>query len=360
MYSTSTQKREYTFASATVIADLRRQANERFRMKYESVLEPGEEDVFLTPQEESTLRSIVTETGVRFAEDFKPAMWHSVLWTAFAYFKRFYLKHSIMEYSPKSVMMGCFYLAAKVDEFNLSIDEFVSNLRSGTPKSNAETILSMEPEIMLKLNYHLTVHCPFRPFEGHLLEMKTRSLLGFDLEQVRPHASDFFKKALFGDAMLLYPPSQIALAALKYALQKLGIYLRDTSLLTLSLKSKRTQSNANVMDSRLLLMLNMQKLLTFEKDDNLIKDHFLYKLLEVDTWKPNSTEITLCEKLIARLDEIITCVVSSAVPVTKKDSAALQKRMQRWITSCPDLDQRLQAKANPNALDVQNVNSDED
>lgn len=61
-----------------------------------------------------------------------------------------------------------------------------------------------------------------------------------------------------------------------------------------------------------------------EKDDNLIKDHFLYKLLEVDTWKPNSTEITLCEKLIARLDEIITCVVSSAVPVTKKDSAALQ------------------------------------
>lgn len=44
----------------------RRQANERFRMKYESVLEPGEEDVFLTPQEESTLRSIVTETGVRF------------------------------------------------------------------------------------------------------------------------------------------------------------------------------------------------------------------------------------------------------------------------------------------------------
>lgn len=317
MYSTSTQKREYTFASPAAIAELRKQANERFRLKYELILEPGEEDVFLTPQEESTLRSIVTETGIRFAEDFTPAMWHSVRWTAFAYFKRFYLKHSIMEYSPKSVMMGCFYLAAKVDEFNLSIDEFVSNLRSGTPKSNAETILSMEPEIMLKLNYHLTVHCPFRPFEGHLLEMKTRSLLGFDLEQVRPHVSDFFKKALFGDAMLLYSPSQIALAALKYALQKL------------------------------------------EKEDNLIKDQFLYKLLEVDTWKPNNTDITLCEKLVTRLDEIIKCVVDSAVPVTKEDSAALQKRMQRWITSCPDLDRRLQMKANVNTLE-QNTNSDED
>uniref|UniRef100_A0A914RRT6 Cyclin C-terminal domain-containing protein n=1 Tax=Parascaris equorum TaxID=6256 RepID=A0A914RRT6_PAREQ len=68
---------------------------------------------------------------------------------------------------------------------------------------------------MLKLNYHLTVHAPFRPFEGHLIEMKTRSLLGFDLEQ----------KALLGDVMLLYPPSQIAMAALKYALHKLGGFI---------------------------------------------------------------------------------------------------------------------------------------
>lgn len=318
MYSTSTQKRDYTFASPYVISELRKQANERFRMKYESVLEPGEEDVFLTPQEESTLRSIVTETGIRFAESFNPPMWHSVRWTAFAYFKRFYLKHSIMEYSPKSVMMGCFYLAAKVDEFNLSIDEFVSNLRSGEPKSNSETILSMEPEIMLKLNYHLTVHCPFRPFEGHFLEMKTRSLLGFDLEQVRPHASDFFKKALLGDAMLLYSPSQIALAALKYGLQQL------------------------------------------EKDDNLIKDQFLYKLLEVDTWKPNNSDITLCDKLVARVDEIIRCVLESAVPVSKEDNAALQERMQRWITSCPNLDKRLQMKAKVNPVEVAVANSDDD
>lgn len=68
--------------------------------------------------------------------------------------------------------------------------------RSGKAESNAETVLSFEPQIMLKMNYQLTVHSPFRPFEGHLLEMKTRSLLGFDLEQVRVHADDFFRVSL--------------------------------------------------------------------------------------------------------------------------------------------------------------------
>lgn len=65
--------------------------------------------------------------------------------------------------------------------------------RSGTAQSNSDTILKLEPEIMHKLKFHLTIHAPFRPFEGHLIDMKTRSLLGFDLEQVRPHSSEFFK-----------------------------------------------------------------------------------------------------------------------------------------------------------------------
>jgi cyclin H len=64
-----------------------------------------------------------------FSDDFKPEMWPSVRWTAFAYFKRFYLKESIMEYSPKNVMIASYYLAAKVDEFNISIDNFIDNLR---------------------------------------------------------------------------------------------------------------------------------------------------------------------------------------------------------------------------------------
>uniref|UniRef100_A0A915LZ38 Uncharacterized protein n=1 Tax=Meloidogyne javanica TaxID=6303 RepID=A0A915LZ38_MELJA len=160
-----------------------------------------------------------------FGDEFRPEMWPSVRWTAFAYFKRFYLRHSVMEYSPKNVMVSCYYLATKVDEFNVTIDNFVDNLSSGTRESNIETVLNLEPEIMLKLDYYLAVHSPFRPFEGHMIELKTRmglqlSSLKFDIEAIRTFSTEFFRMCLYGDVMLLYPPSQIALAAIKYGLDK--------------------------------------------------------------------------------------------------------------------------------------------
>ncbi|OZC08112.1 cyclin domain protein [Onchocerca flexuosa] len=325
MFSTSTQKKEWTFSSQQDLLDLRacsrlrKAANEKFRAKYATVVDADQEDIFLTPEEEALLRKIITETGIRFSDDFRPAMWPSTRWTAFAYFKRFFLNHSTMEYSPKSVMMSCFYLAAKVDEFNISIDEFVKNLKSGTAKTNSETILSFEPQIMLKLRYQLTIHSPFRPFEGHLIEMKTLSLLGFDLEQVRPHANDFFKKALFGDAMLLYPPSQIALAALKYALQVL------------------------------------------DKADDLLKDQFLNKMLGIDTWKPQSDDVLLCEKLIARLDEIIQCVLDGCKPIAPETNEALQNHMKRWVNTFPELEQKLSAlNSNPQLENSNSGFSDDD
>lgn len=57
-------------------------------------------------------------------------------------------------------------------------------------------VLRLEPILMLELNYQLTVHAPFRPFEGHMVDMKTKMMLGFDLEQVRPHTTEFFKVPL--------------------------------------------------------------------------------------------------------------------------------------------------------------------
>lgn len=44
----------------------RKAANEKFRAKYEAVIDAEEEDIFLTPEEETLLRKIVTETGIRF------------------------------------------------------------------------------------------------------------------------------------------------------------------------------------------------------------------------------------------------------------------------------------------------------
>ncbi|VDM51675.1 unnamed protein product [Angiostrongylus costaricensis] len=189
MYSTSTQKKEWTFTKDE-LAEKRRLANEAFRYKQADLLQPGEEEILLTVEEEAQMLNVVECAAIRIA--------------------------------LQIVMMACFYLAMKVEEFYVTIDEFVANLRSGTPEQNTTRILGLEPEIMRALRYHITIHCPFRPFEGHLVEMKTRMLLlNFNVETIREPADQFFRKALLSDIMLMYPPSQIALAALKYGLDSL-------------------------------------------------------------------------------------------------------------------------------------------
>ena len=71
----------------------------------------------------------------------------------------------------------CVYLACKVDEFNVSIMQFVSNLPMGADREKtADIILSHELLLMRKLNYNLTIHLPYRPVEGQLLDIKVRLL----------------------------------------------------------------------------------------------------------------------------------------------------------------------------------------
>lgn len=67
--------------------------------------------------------------------------------------------------------LTCVYLSCKVEEFNVSIGQFVGNLK-GDREKFANIILGFELLLMDKLHYHLTVHNPFRPLEGFLIDMK--------------------------------------------------------------------------------------------------------------------------------------------------------------------------------------------
>ncbi|EPB78730.1 cyclin ccl1 [Ancylostoma ceylanicum] len=303
MYSTSTQKREWTFTKEE-LAEKRRQANESFRNKQAELLQPGEEAIFLTVEEEAQMIGVVESAAIRFSDTFRPCMWPSVRWTAYAYFKRLFLGWSVMEASPKIVMMACFYLAMKVEEFYVTIDEFVANLKSGTPEQNTTRILGLEPEIMRALRYQITIHCPFRPFEGHLVEMKTRMLLlNFNVETIREPADQFFRKALLSDVMLMYPPSQIALAALKYGLDSLG------------------------------------------KSPDVLAE-FLQKLMGVeDDWKGmHGDALQTIDKLIIRLNDIIEVVNNGAKPLTAEEHASIQARTEDWASLNLALEERRQSR----------------
>lgn len=65
----------------------------------------------------------------------------------------------------------CVYLACKVEEFNISIQQFVANIKGDREKAS-DIILNDELLLMQQLNFHLTVHNPYRPITGLLIDIK--------------------------------------------------------------------------------------------------------------------------------------------------------------------------------------------
>jgi cyclin H len=64
-------------------------------------------------------------------------------------------------------------LACKIEEFNISISQFLQNINTSEDKSVlANVILNYELLLIEKLDFQLTVHNFYRPFEGFLLDVK--------------------------------------------------------------------------------------------------------------------------------------------------------------------------------------------
>lgn len=133
-------------------------------------------------------------------------------------------------YCFKISRVTCIYLASKVEEFHVSISQFVANIKGDRSKAS-DIILNNELLLMEQLKFNLTIHNPFRPVEGLLIDIKTRSTLN-DPERLRPGIDDLFDSIYLTDGILLYSPSQIALAAVLHAASKLqenlDSYVTDT------------------------------------------------------------------------------------------------------------------------------------
>jgi cyclin H len=101
----------------------------------------------------------------------------------------------------------CVYLACKIEEFNVTIGQFVRNVRGDREKATG-IILNNELMLMSAMKFHLTIHNPYRPVEGFLIDIKAR-YGQFDPERIRQHIDEFLDKVLLTDVPLLYPPSQV-------------------------------------------------------------------------------------------------------------------------------------------------------
>lgn len=145
--------------------------------------------------------------------------------TAMAFFRRFYLIHSVMEYRPKNVAYTIVFLAAKLENYFISIESFSSRI----PKTKPADILDLEFVVLQTLQFTLLVHHPFRPLWGFFLDFQNVLLhpspvmydvsvdtLGRLYDQAKAWLNDY---TLISDVSFLFTPPQIALAAF-YACDK--------------------------------------------------------------------------------------------------------------------------------------------
>lgn len=72
------------------------------------------EEHFLSHAEERTLLRFYELQLRDFCRRFNPPMPRATVATALHYFKRFYLRNSVMDYHPKEILVTCVYLACKV------------------------------------------------------------------------------------------------------------------------------------------------------------------------------------------------------------------------------------------------------
>ncbi|CAF0715310.1 unnamed protein product [Brachionus calyciflorus] len=216
MFNTSTQKSKWLFKDAAQLAEARKKANADY-IKKQNV-----DRNFLTYEEERIILLHYEYLLKQFCSHFQPPLTMlSVVGTSIAYFKRFYLRNSCMEYHPKDIFLICIYLACKIEEFNISIHQFIQNINSNEDKEElANAILNLELLLMEKLDFELKVHNFYRPFEGFLLDVKTRCPEIPNVEILRNFGMEFLDKILNTDAFFIYPPSQIALTAIVYSSSK--------------------------------------------------------------------------------------------------------------------------------------------
>ncbi|XP_065182413.1 cyclin-H-like [Sycon ciliatum] len=253
MFANSTHRKHWIFSNADELLTLRRTAQTAFLDSVSIDEEEKGKAAPLTLKEEQRLTQYYVIKLRDVAAAFQPPAPWSVVGTATVYLKRFFLRSTAMEHPVKMIMYTCLYLACKIEEFNLSVDQFLMAVPAEEQHTVRQFVLQNELMLVQSLHFHLTVHNPYRPLEGFLVDMKTRCPVSKG-SKIRKIADQFLVHVLSSDAPLLYIPSQIALCAIvlgartmkvsldKYLNETLGAGQDDTKIAAMKASLQRIES----------------------------------------------------------------------------------------------------------------------
>ncbi|KAG2447972.1 hypothetical protein HYH02_007001 [Chlamydomonas schloesseri] len=90
-----------------------------------------------------------------------------VMATAILYHKRFFLRHSSMEFDPGRVMITAIFMATKVEEFYTRAADIAKSF-----DVTEDLVVKQEVALLEGLNFDLVVHSPYRALQGLLQELK--------------------------------------------------------------------------------------------------------------------------------------------------------------------------------------------
>ncbi|XP_073049024.1 cyclin-H1-1 [Primulina eburnea] len=168
----------------------------------------------LKPEEEQLLRAFYEFKIQDVCDAFKFP--RKIQATALIYFKRFYLQWSVMEHHPKNIMLTCIYAACKAEENHVSAEELGKGI-----EQDHQMILNNEMLVLQSLGFDLIVYAPYRALEGFVIDsggsFATELMISVIIKDLRESATAEVDKIMRTDAPLLFPPGQLALAALRKA-----------------------------------------------------------------------------------------------------------------------------------------------
>lgn len=203
----------------------------------------------LTLEEESTYLEFYIQNITTTCNFFK--MPTQVRLTAASFFKKFYLVNSVMHYHPKNILYTCIFLAAKSENYFISIESYVKALKGVQTKD----ILDLEFIVLQSLKFTLLVHHPFRPLYGFFLDFQAILLnpspVMYDVSadtigNLYNKAKEWLNKYyMLSDVAFLFTPPQIALAAMYDCDRRIS----DRYLKRKFLKDDKEDENTGVQDS---------------------------------------------------------------------------------------------------------------
>eukprot|EP00959_Pyramimonas_sp_CCMP1952_P287474 6012441-Pyramimonas_sp.AAC.1 len=253
-YPTSTQKNRWSFDAAT-LACKRRENNTRaietIRESYRLAGKPspdmaeGAGCAPPTVTEEAQILKYYERQLLALCSSFQFP--HKVHGTAIVYFKRFWIKNSVLEHHPKGIMLTCIYLACKCEENYISMEQFARGA-----SQNLKEILNKELTVLTNLDFELITFTPYRPVVGLMLQLNEGLAEPLSEEittAVLATARTCVDVLMLTDAPLMFPPTQLALSAM-------GTACRQHQLLQALEQLKSVASEAAV-DQRKALEANL-------------------------------------------------------------------------------------------------------